>query len=143
MGSSHSLDINGNVWACSICFFSNKASIEKCELCGVKRQYAPTMESPITPAIDTGVDSSICTVCTFMNHPSMIQCEMCSADLPREIVPTSTSSTSSLSETSAEQIKLSFRSGGQSGFQSHLKTALSTKQWEMVRNVPVKFDMVY
>lgn len=133
------MEINGNVWACSICFFSNKASNEKCELCGVKKQDIASIETPTTPAIKTGADSSTCTVCTFMNHPNMVQCEMCGADLPKEIVPTATSSTSSLSRISVDQIRLSFRSGGQSSFLSNLKTALSTKQWEEVYMFALKF----
>ncbi|GAN02962.1 vacuolar protein sorting protein [Mucor ambiguus] len=141
-GSSHSLNAsnsNGNVWACPICFFSNKASSEMCELCGVRKQADATSPSIKAPVANTVTDSSACPVCTFINHPSLNQCEMCGANLPREIVPTSTTSSSSCSSTnnnslssSSKQIRLSFRKGGQSSFLSSLKGALSAKQWEKI-----------
>ncbi|CAO3653674.1 unnamed protein product [Mucor fragilis] len=141
-GSSHSLisgNSNGNVWACPICFFSNKSSSEMCELCGVRKQADATSPSINTPVANTVADSSACPVCTFINHPSLNQCEMCGADLPREIVPTATTSSSSSSSTnnnslssSSKQIRLSFRKGGQSSFLTKLKGALSAKQWEKI-----------
>lgn len=82
-------------------------------------------------------DSSTCTVCTFQNHPSMMQCEMCGADLPKEIIPTVTSSSSSTStsnrtNSNATQVRLSFRQSGHSSFLSKLKGALAAKKWEEV-----------
>lgn len=73
-----------------------------------------------------------------MNHPSMIQCEMCGADLPREIIPATTTSSSSSNSvttdnnTTNDQIRLSFRHGGQSTFLSKLKAAVAAKEWEKV-----------
>ena len=116
----------GNVWACTICFFSNKASLENCELCGVRKPLDQTSSSPAT--LDTK-DSSACVVCTFVNHPSMMQCEMCGADLRGEIIPTPTASSTSSTESDA-QIRLSFRQGGQSGFLSKVKNAVKEKKWE-------------
>ncbi|CEP12224.1 hypothetical protein [Parasitella parasitica] len=130
---------NINVWACPICFFSNKASSETCELCGVRKQADISSPNTNTTNANTATDSSTCSVCTFINHPSLNQCEMCGADLPREIIPATTTSSSSSSSTNnnsasstSKQVRLSFRKGGQSTFLSNLKTALSTKQWEKV-----------
>ncbi|GAA5804036.1 hypothetical protein HPULCUR_009522 [Helicostylum pulchrum] len=120
---------SGPVWACSICSFLNKGSSELCELCGVKDALA----SEPRPALQNVTDSSACTVCTFVNHPSMIQCEICGADLPREIVPTATTSSSSIvsnSDVDHAQIRLSFRKGGQPTFLTKLKAAIAEKQWE-------------
>lgn len=120
----------GNVWACNICFFSNKASSDNCELCGVRKQA----DADTSPSIqhNTTTDSSACIVCTFMNHPSMVQCEMCGADLPKEIIPTPTTSTASVESSTPHQaqIRLSFRQGGQSSFLSKLKLAVAEKRWE-------------
>lgn len=123
------------MWACTICFFSNQAVSENCELCGVrKQQTTPTTTTP-SPSQEErpATDSSACVICTFMNHPSMIQCEMCGADLPREIIPTPTTSTNSVSSASDinGQIRLSFRQGGQSSFLSKLKGAIAEKKWEI------------
>lgn len=121
-----------NIWACPICFFSNKASSDACELCGVKKVKTP-VTTPTTQSNPVDQDSSICVVCTFMNHPSMIQCEMCGADLPREIVPApSTSSASATTPEPDPQVKISFRNGGQSNLLSKLKAAVNDKQWEEV-----------
>lgn len=63
----------------------------------------------------------------------MVQCEMCGADLPREVIPTPTTSTNSVVSASDAnpQIRLSFRQGGQSSFLSKLKSALAEKKWEI------------
>ncbi|KAL7330378.1 Vacuolar protein-sorting-associated protein 36 [Mucor circinelloides] len=148
-GSSHSLNTgtsNGNVWACPICFFSNKASSEMCELCGVRKQADVSSPSINAPVTNTVTDSSACSICTFINHPSLNQCEMCGADLPREIVPTATTSSSSSNSTnnnslSSKQIRLSFRKGGQSSFLSNLKGALSVKQWEKISTPTIEQTM--
>lgn len=100
-------------------------------MCGVKNALA----SEPSPALQTVTDSSTCAVCTFVNHPSMIQCEICGADLPREIVPTATTSSSSIvsnSDVNHAQIRLSFRKGGQPTFLTKLKAAVAEKQWEKV-----------
>lgn len=127
--------ISSTVWACSICSYLNKGSSDLCELCGVKTSIEP---SPTLPSTNIQ-DSSTCTVCTFMNHPSMSQCEMCGADLPREIVPTTTTSSSSSISTdntsTNAQIRLSFRRGGQSAFLTKLKSAVAEKQWEKVHSI--------
>ncbi|KAG2229563.1 hypothetical protein INT48_004829 [Thamnidium elegans] len=127
--------ISGPVWACSICSFLNKGASELCELCGVKNALA----SEPSPALQNVTDSSTCTVCTFVNHPSMIQCEICGADLPREIVPTATTSSSSIvsnSDVNHTQIRLSFRKGGQPTFLTKLKAAVAEKQWEKKAPAP-------
>ncbi|KAI8637424.1 EAP30/Vps36 family-domain-containing protein [Parasitella parasitica] len=141
IGSSTSLsnNLNTSVWACPICFFSNKASSETCELCGVRKQTDISSPNMNTPNTNTVTDSSACSVCTFINHPSLNQCEMCGADLPREIIPATTTSSSSSSSTNnnsassaSKQVRLSFRKGGQSSFLSNLRAALTTKQWEKI-----------
>lgn len=110
-----------------------------CELCGVRKQADILSPSINTPNTNVVTDSSACSICTFINHPSLNQCEMCGADLPKEIIPIATTSSSSsnsvqnnsLSSTS-KQVRLSFRKGGQPGFLGSLKGALKTKQWEKV-----------
>ncbi|KAI7906773.1 EAP30/Vps36 family-domain-containing protein [Cokeromyces recurvatus] len=122
---------SANVWACPICFFSNKASTDICELCGVRKQQQQQQQQQqqlISTPTNEDQDSSVCTLCTFKNHPSMVQCEMCGADLPKVIVPSP--SIPNNSSIIPVQIRLSFRHGGHSSFLSKLKQALSTKQWE-------------
>ncbi|KAI8890639.1 Vps36-domain-containing protein [Backusella circina FSU 941] len=136
--SSTKIEEGGSVWACPICFFSNKASSEACQLCGVKKVKTPTTTTTVAPTQSNPVDqdSSICVVCTFMNHPSMIQCEMCGADLPREVIP-STSTASITTPDVDPQVRISFRNGGQSNLLNKLKAAVNDKQWEEVTQAPV------
>ncbi|KAL4211312.1 Vps36-domain-containing protein [Rhizopus microsporus] len=110
--------VSTSVWACPICFFSNKASAIKCELCGVKQSTSTTTTSSVIEDDNNSPDT--CRVCTFINHPSMTQCEMCGADLKRE---------EEVANGTAE-IKLSFRRGGHSSFLSNLKAALNDKRWD-------------
>ncbi|KAI9471977.1 MAG: EAP30/Vps36 family-domain-containing protein [Benjaminiella poitrasii] len=117
-----------SIWACPICFFSNKASADVCELCGVRKQ--PTTPTTDSNSTSLDQDSSVCTLCTFKNHPSMVQCEMCGADLPKITVPLTKSS----DRRTVTQIRLSFRRGGHSSFLSKLKQAMDAKQWEMKRD---------
>ncbi|KAI8375039.1 EAP30/Vps36 family-domain-containing protein, partial [Choanephora cucurbitarum] len=111
-------------WACPICFFSNKASSDQCELCGVRNKQE---ENTVLPDTNVTTDTSTCSVCTFQNHPSMVQCEMCGAELPKIATPATTSQQLTVE---SGQIRLSFRQGGHTSFLSKLKTALNTKQWE-------------
>lgn len=62
----------------------------------------------------------------------MVQCEICGAELPKEIIPTSTTSSSSTETSAVNQIRLSFRKGGQSAFLAKLKGAVEGRQWEKV-----------
>ena len=82
-----------------------------------------------------------CPRCTFLNHPSIRYCEMCGASLdsPRENHPTSlerSSSPGSRSETAPygdradwDNVRLSFRAGGEKHLYDRLKGALVQKKW--------------
>ncbi|KAI7852983.1 EAP30/Vps36 family-domain-containing protein [Circinella umbellata] len=146
-------------WVCSICSFSNAGTLEKCQLCGVKRpnDVAATSNStpntPTTPSSqqenndgsNNNNDGISCRACTFINHPSMVQCEMCGTDLSG-IAPSPTISTpSSLSESFTTMhldddahVRLAFRHGGQPGFLSKLKDVLGAKAWDKPIESPVE-----
>ncbi|KAI7879138.1 Vps36-domain-containing protein [Lichtheimia hyalospora FSU 10163] len=131
-------------WVCTICSFSNPpTTVEKCQLCGVRRPQ----DTPSTTTTDTSdqqqKDSSACRVCTFLNHPSMIQCEMCGASLANPSL-SNHSSISDMLHTSQQQqqpleddahVRIAFRNGGLSGFLSKLKEAVDVKAWN---NKPVE-----
>ncbi|KAI9497957.1 EAP30/Vps36 family-domain-containing protein [Zychaea mexicana] len=140
-------------WVCPICSFANAGTLEKCQLCGVKRAEeaitptTPTMPTPPTdpPPSSNNGDVS-CRACTFINHPSMMQCEMCGTDLATVPLPSPTVSTpSSISESVATvqlednaHVRLAFRHGGQSGFLGKLKSALEAKAWDKPIESPVE-----
>ncbi|KAI8047360.1 EAP30/Vps36 family-domain-containing protein [Gilbertella persicaria] len=123
VNESQPVETNNTTWACSICFFSNKATADTCELCGVRNEHVDKVV-PVQAHVD---DSSTCTICTFQNHPSMVQCEMCGSDLPRAITTYTHG---------PGQVRLSFRHGGQAAFLNKLKQALQVKQWEKAKNTP-------
>ncbi|KAI8136680.1 EAP30/Vps36 family-domain-containing protein [Fennellomyces sp. T-0311] len=130
-------------WVCPICSFANAGTLEKCQLCGVKRSEEATTPTTALPPSDSQ-DGSACRVCTFINHPSMMQCEMCGSDLRTEPSPTVSTPTSISDSAAATQIdddahvRLAFRHGGQSGFLTKLKGALEAKAWEKPIESPVE-----
>ncbi|KAI8377505.1 EAP30/Vps36 family-domain-containing protein [Radiomyces spectabilis] len=133
--------VSTGIWVCSVCSFSNKASTDKCELCGVRKSPSQTATLEVqSSAADTDENQLVCRLCTFLNHPSMTQCEMCGAELPTVSLspsvsstpstPTSHSKSTDTSET--PQVRIAFRQGGHSGFYSKLKTALHGRAWEKI-----------
>ncbi|KZL79341.1 eap30 vps36 family protein [Colletotrichum incanum] len=92
-----------------------------------------------------------CPRCTFLNHPSLLSCEMCGAplisqDLPQTRAQEQTQRTESpgpvLSspapgQDTAENIKISFRGGGEKIFYERLKGALTQRKWLLQGAPPV------
>ncbi|KAK0374540.1 EAP30/Vps36 family protein [Colletotrichum limetticola] len=93
-----------------------------------------------------------CPRCTFSNHPSLLSCEMCGAplisqDLPQAVVtqvqtqrtesPGPVLTTSSPGQDTAENIKISFRGGGEKIFYERLKGALTQRKWLLQGAPPV------
>ncbi|KAG0178396.1 hypothetical protein DFQ28_004379 [Apophysomyces sp. BC1034] len=116
-------------WACPICFFSNQASLTKCQLCGVPNTDAPVISNPVTRG--ESVNESTCGVCTFINHPSMIQCEICGADLSKGAPVTPEPTSVDWVQVDDEiEVRIAFRRGGLSNFLSQLKSSLAAKVWE-------------
>ncbi|KAJ8661018.1 hypothetical protein O0I10_003240 [Lichtheimia ornata] len=128
-------------WVCTICSFSNPpTTIEKCQLCGVRRPQ-DTPSTTTDTSDQQHKDSSACRVCTFQNHPSMIQCEMCGASLANPSLSNHSSISDMLHATQLQpldddaHVRIAFRSGGLSGFVSKLKEAVDVKAWN---NKPVE-----
>ncbi|KAK3311760.1 EAP30/Vps36 family-domain-containing protein [Apodospora peruviana] len=111
-----------------------------------------------TPRPSSDPDASFeCPRCTFLNHPSLLSCEICGAplishDLPSQLTQSSSSqsgrrteadspgpflnpSLSSISSqgvdsnTAAENVKLSFRGGGDKIFYERLKGSMTQRKW--------------
>ncbi|OAD67688.1 hypothetical protein PHYBLDRAFT_80409 [Phycomyces blakesleeanus NRRL 1555(-)] len=153
------------VWACPICFFTNQATVDKCQLCGVRhvttndnnsspsqpqkqtqsvqqqhrqQQQQQQQQQNQLPANDDG-NGSHCRVCTFINHPSLNQCEMCGADLITEPLFTENAIESLVIEDDPH-VRIAFRHGGQPRFLQNLKNAIQVKAWEapvIEESVPV------
>ncbi|KAK1585547.1 EAP30/Vps36 family protein [Colletotrichum navitas] len=92
-----------------------------------------------------------CPRCTFLNHPSLLSCEMCGAslisqDLPqtkpheqaqRTESPGPVSNSLAPGQDTAENIKISFRGGGEKIFYERLKGALTQRKWLLQGAPPV------
>ncbi|KAK1988835.1 EAP30/Vps36 family protein [Colletotrichum cereale] len=92
-----------------------------------------------------------CPRCTFSNHPSLLSCEMCGAplisqDLPktkpqeqaqRTESPGPVSNSPAPGQDTAENIKISFRGGGEKIFYERLKGALTQRKWLLQGAPPV------
>lgn len=120
-----------NPWTCIVCANVNDATLEKCPICGVKSQNAPSLSMASTPspqklqkAREPNQKQKPCPACTYLNHCDLQSCEMCDAKLPEWIDP----------EDRRDQnyiIKLSFRNGGMSEFLKFLQKALGDRAWEV------------
>ena len=106
----------------------------------------------IPSEVEYNEDGVHCPRCTFQNHPSLAACEICGTSL---VIATkqvshalsisgspSRSSSPAISQTTgipaldpAEDIKLSFRAGGEKIFHERLKSALTQRKW-LVQNAP-------
>ncbi|KAK2004346.1 EAP30/Vps36 family protein [Colletotrichum falcatum] len=92
-----------------------------------------------------------CPRCTFLNHPSLLSCEMCGAplisqDLPqkkpqepaqRTESPGPVSNSLAQGQDTVENIKISFRGGGEKIFYERLKGALTQRKWLLQGAPPV------
>ena len=109
---------------------------------------SPSMQATVGDAED-GVR---CPRCTFQNHPSLTACEICgtslviaSKSLPngfpilgsisRSSSPAISQSVGVLSMDASEQVKFSFRVGGDKIFYERLKGALTQRKW-LLQNAP-------
>ncbi|KAI9007018.1 EAP30/Vps36 family-domain-containing protein [Phycomyces nitens] len=117
------------VWSCPICFFTNQATVDKCQLCGVRHVETNKSTTPEPLPATEGPGGSNCRVCTFINHPSLNQCEMCGADLITEPLFTE-NPIESLTIEDDPHVRIAFRHGGQPRFLQNLKTAIQTKAWD-------------
>lgn len=92
-----------------------------------------------------------CPRCTFQNHPSLLECELCGASLisaedphppasstvsarPESPRPSLEGRATNLNE-DAEEIKFSFRAGGEKIFYERLKGAMTQRKW-LLQNAP-------
>ncbi|KFY39785.1 hypothetical protein V495_05736 [Pseudogymnoascus sp. VKM F-4514 (FW-929)] len=93
-----------------------------------------------------------CPRCTFLNHPSLLSCELCGAPLisndipkgfrvPEEFRPESPGPTlqgfSASAARTPENIKISFRAGGEKIFHERLKGAMIQRKWLLHGAPPV------
>lgn len=120
----------------------------------------PELPSDTAPAESSGQDTTPkaatggsfqCPRCTFLNHPSLLSCELCGAPLISHDVPTGLESPPLRSESpgpvlqtlpisdveNVENIKLSFRAGGEKIFYERLKGCLSQRKWLLQGAPPV------
>jgi ESCRT-II complex subunit VPS36 len=88
-----------------------------------------------------------CPRCTFLNHPSLLSCELCGAPLLNQdpliglnqerIRPESPEPVLGFSSQDLENIKLSFRGGGDKIFYERLKGAMTQRKWLLQGAPPV------
>ncbi|KAK3938239.1 vacuolar protein-sorting-associated protein 36 [Diplogelasinospora grovesii] len=119
---------------------------------------APAFSSPLpAPPQTSDPDAGFqCPRCTFLNHPSLLSCEICGAplishDLPAEFTqqqvrsetespgPVLNTSLSALppSLENAENVKLSFRGGGDKIFYERLKGSMTQRKWLLQGAPPI------
>ncbi|KAF1982639.1 Vps36-domain-containing protein [Aulographum hederae CBS 113979] len=136
--------------------------IPPCLACGIKPPLVNVVKAaltamgnrresagPIAATHNTSTPTFQCPRCTFRNHPSLTTCEMCSASLvtmnkrlevagiKRAESPGLSLSTSSPGEESMENIKFSFRAGGEKIFLERVKSALIQRKWLLHSAPPV------
>lgn len=97
-------------------------------------------------SVDESAGGARCPRCTFQNHPSLTVCEMCGTYLDNSNqnradgthIPGSPSRSSSPAIANSqgvpflepqEEVKLSFRSGGEKTFHERLRNALKQRKW--------------
>lgn len=108
-----------------------------------------------TQEIQNGLTSTVsatqCPRCTFQNHPSLATCEICGAsllsrDIPQQLTaytierpesPGPSLDGSIVGKDTLENIKLSFRAGGEKTFLERLRGALVQRKWLLQGAPPV------
>lgn len=136
-----------------------------CLACGIKPPFTTVLKAAITAAAGRDATSAASTVsqgdstdlspgtgatiscprCTFVNHPYLNECEMCggplssgSRDRNGTESPAPFFDQSSIRNTEiVENIKLSFRAGGEKIFHERLKNALVQRKWLLYNAPPV------
>jgi ESCRT-II complex subunit VPS36 len=94
-----------------------------------------------------------CPRCTFLNHPSLLSCELCGAPLISQDIPAGLSQPefrpespgpvlqgsgpSSSGLNVSENVKISFRGGGEKIFHERLKGAMTQRKWLLQGAPPV------
>ncbi|KAK4671403.1 Vacuolar protein-sorting-associated protein 36 [Podospora pseudoanserina] len=124
----------------------------------VRPKQISDLTSPQSPGLtapprSSDPDASFhCPRCTFANHPSLLSCEICGAslishDIPASLTQSPRTNTESpgpfLNSTapapvgleSPENVKLSFRHGGEKIFYERLKGCMTQRKW-LLQNAP-------
>lgn len=91
-----------------------------------------------------------CPRCTFHNHPSLLACEMCGGPLlsqapvntrhldePRRTESPGPTLNTVLAQDAAENVKISFRGGGEKIFYERLKGSMAQRKWLLQGAPPV------
>ncbi|WYZ45933.1 hypothetical protein EsH8_IX_000158 [Colletotrichum jinshuiense] len=92
-----------------------------------------------------------CPRCTFSNHPSLLACEMCGAPLISQDVPPAVAqeqtqrtespgpvlSSPTPGRDTAENVKISFRGGGEKIFYERLKGSMTQRKWLLQGAPPI------
>ncbi|KAK3687752.1 EAP30/Vps36 family-domain-containing protein [Podospora appendiculata] len=117
----------------------------------------PTSSSRDPSPQDSDPDASFqCPRCTFLNHPSLLSCEICGAPLishdlpagltqqsrretesPGPFLNPSLSGASSKGVETPENVKLSFRGGGEKIFYERLKGSMTQRKWLLQGAPPI------
>ncbi|KOC09248.1 vacuolar protein [Aspergillus flavus AF70] len=142
-------------------------NIPPCLTCGIKPPFTTVLKAAIAAAASSHEGTSInstplgggqdtaqslvsCPRCTFVNHPSLHECEICGASLSGLLeTPNSNQHRAespaplihlqgSIKNTEiSDNIKLSFRGGGEKTFYERLKGALVQRKWLLYNAPPV------
>ncbi|TGJ80136.1 hypothetical protein E0Z10_g8627 [Xylaria hypoxylon] len=97
------------------------------------------------------IDAFQCPRCTFSNHPSLLSCEICGAPLISKDVPAAVTQQPPRTESpgptlklagvtgleNPENVKVSFRNGGEKIFYERLKGAMTQRKWLLHEAPPV------
>lgn len=114
----------------------------------IRPQESCLSSSAVAPLDTNGTingNSLQCPRCTFLNHSSLTSCELCGASLLLQALPASIGAAAAASRSESpgpvlqnqfdagqgalENIKLSFRDGGEKIFNERLKGALTQRKW--------------
>lgn len=109
--------------ACAACTFVNDAGARTCQVCGEK---VPIIE------VEEPLKTISCPACTFHNPSGTELCDMCGTRLPVDSPrndPSPLPAAPTQSQTT--ELKLSFRSGGQSAFLEKLRSAMANRAWTL------------
>ncbi|KAI1345090.1 EAP30/Vps36 family-domain-containing protein [Xylariaceae sp. FL0016] len=92
-----------------------------------------------------------CPRCTFLNHPSLLSCEICGAQLISQDIPSAIAHEQPRTDSpgptlnlghvtgleSPENVKISFRGGGEKIFYERLKGSMTQRKWLLQEAPPV------
>jgi ESCRT-II complex subunit VPS36 len=112
---------------------------------GSLKAPASRLSPPLSHAIPQIASDGLfpCPRCTFHNHPALTACEICGEPLISPNLPPILASAEAIDRgvspaptpiTNTEErnyVRLSFRTGGEKLFLERLKSAISSKAWEV------------